>query len=813
MFQLYRFNFSGSVEISSTLIETLLEQGKKQGLLRLLVDQQTLPHTLTIILKNKKKEAGDHEQWVDFLEKYGIYNLTLNSTEQWHKPKNASHHHDHGHSHDHHSHSNTSHWLKAGLGFTWGLTMMILAVTGLQLPALLLYGIITLNSVMTLYLGSAVYKSAWQALKNKQLNTGVLYTLSTLAMLFVSLASFFIPGLPLMIEVAPLVLGFWHLGEGIEHSLIDQITHKLELHECLPHKVQLKNSRKKVSIHQLIPGDQIQIKPGAIIPVDGQMLTSAYLLTTRIDGSPTPKLFQPGDEVKAGMEVTEGQYIEMQVNEKYIDSYIARLTHQVKQLEKQKMPLEQFANTILHFFVPGLLAIATISALAIGWFFTPALAIQCFIAVLVSACPCALSVITPLAVKIGFSKAAKLGITIQDGEALQAAADIDTIVFDINGTLTEGKIHITQCNLAEQRYLNYIAVLESHSKHPVARIIQTFCTQDAGQKSANLSVTQVQQTHNGIKGDVAGEEICIGNEHFFQEQGLNINHSPYYNTQAGTIYISCNQEIIGYMTLADTLRKDTLMTISQLQKTGKKIYLCTGADLKTAEYYAQQLGIPRENLFANAGGLESKPGQQTKKDYIDQLKMSGNKIAMIGDALNDQEALVSAHLGIAMRSTIGKKDNEAHAGMVIADGLLSPLIDIFELAKRTKRNIIQNLAISLTYNSAITLIAGGIFVVLGFALNPIVGIGLMILESTLVLANLYRFKQQRNPRVSDALSLNQSQPDSYQTMLKPMVQPRPHEQIVPSSAAQHFASPFDNLLSPRAEVLDQGLENQFVFTT
>lgn len=653
-------------------------------------------------------------------------------------------HHHHGHAHDH-SHSHENHWLKAALGLIWGIGLIALSLTTFNIPLIVYFAITGLTTLMTLYLGFNVYKSAWNALREKNWDTTTLYTISTLTIVAVSIASLFIPGLPMMFEAAPLVLGFWHLGEGVEHTLINEIEKKLDVRDCLPQLVQLiGNPNKKISPKNLIPNDKIILNKGEVIPVDGVLTTKALLYTTRIDGSPHLKVFNPGDEVKAGMRLADHiPTLEMRVTKTYQNSYLSLIAKNIEKANNEKAPVEVFANRILKYFIPGLLVVALGSGIIIGSLFSPALAIQCVISVLVSACPCALSLITPMAVKIGMKKASENGIQFKDGKTLQAAADIDTVVFDLNGTLTQGNIVVQSLLISDKKFLNHIALLESHSDHPTAKKILSFIRNQDYVANNTLKITCVDKSHHsGIKGIIDNETFMIGNKDMLLANGITQINEPYDNPENGSVYIVHGKTVIGQVDLIDPLREDAIATVKQLQEQGIAVHICTGADLATAKKSADLLGISPKNICANTVGAVSKTGEVSKESYIALLKRKGCNVAMVGDAINDIPAIAKAKVGIAVTSGIGDSITKQHAGIVLQQGRLFPVATAFDVAAKTKQNITQNLFVSLTYNSTITLVAAGLFVAIGFALNPALGVALMVLESAIVLSNLYRFKHQ-----------------------------------------------------------------------
>ena len=716
-----------------------------------------------------------------------------------------SHDHDHEHSHDHgheHSHGHDNHWLKATLGLIWGVGLLILSIASFNIPMIAYYVITGLTTLMTFYLGSTVYQSAWNTLREKKWDTTTLYAISTLTIVGVSIVSMFVPGLPMMFEAAPLVLGFWHLGEGIEHTLVGKITKKLDVRDCVPPSTLLKgNPNQEISVKKLIPNDIIIINKGKVIPVDGVLTQTALLYTTRVDGSPYLKKFKPGDIVQAGMRLADHiPSLEMRVTKTYQNSYLSLIAKNINKANDEKAPVELFANKVLKYFIPSLLAVALVSGIAISVLFSPALAIQCVVSVLVSACPCALSLITPMAVKIGMKKASENGIHFNNGKALQAAADIDAVVFDLNGTLTQGKIAVDALRISDEKFLSHIALLESQSDHPVAKIIKSYIQEKSIISNEPLEITSIDKSHHcGIQGIINGEAFIIGNKNMLLANGIADIEKPYDDPENGSVYIVRGTTVIGQIALTDPLRQDAIATVNQLKRLGKTVHICTGADQASAEKYAALLGISKENICANTVGATTKTGEVSKTSYIQMLQLKGLKVAMVGDAINDLTAIKYSDIGIAVKSSIGDLITEQHAGIVVQQGLLFPIATAFDVAKKTKQNIFQNLFVSLTYNSMITLVAAGLFVALGFTLNPALGVALMVLESTIVLANLYRFKQQeiasvasndKNAVIDEELTGNTTSKvlDSlgYHSQPKAMLAVIPESNIVNSKTGTFF---------------------------
>lgn len=302
---------------------------------------------------------------------------------------------------------------------------------------------------------------------------------------------------------------------------------------------------------------------------------------------------------------------------------------------------------------------------------------------------------------------------------------------------------VKSLHITDKKYLRPIALLESQSDHPVAKIIKSYMEQQDTASTEPLEITSIDKSHHsGMKGIINGEVFMIGNKDMLSVNGITSFEKPYDNPENGSVYIVRGTTVIGQIALTDPLREDAIATVKQLKRLGKSVHICTGADQASAEKYAALLGIPKDNICANTVGAVTKTGEVSKTSYIQQLKKKGFKVAMVGDAANDATAIAYSDIGIAVKSSIGDSITEQHAGIVVQQGLLFPIATAFDVAKKTKQNIFQNLFVSLSYNSTITLVAAGLFVALGFALNPVLGVALMVLESTIVLTNLYLFKQQ-----------------------------------------------------------------------
>ena len=717
------------------------------------------------ILCEVQEHHNIKKQLVELLSTQGL-SLKDHIDEEWLHHQKVCEKHKHQDHHDHdHDHDSHNHWTKAGIGLVFGLGMLGLSLSGLAIPASIYFLLTGVSALLTFYIGQSVYQSAWRGIRENRLNMSSLYTVSTLTILAVSLVSIFFPGLPMMFESAPLVLGFWHLGEGIEHSLLDQISSQLDVRDCLPKEVRLVGeSSQNFSPQELIPNDLIEIEPGVVMPIDGVLLDDARVYTTRIDGSPYLKTLQAGSKIKQGMVLDdEAQKTRIQVIKSYENSYLSLIAKNIKQANHEKAPIEAFANQVLKYFVPALVGVAAVSGLVIGSLYSLPLAIQTVVSVLVSACPCALSLITPMAVKIGMKKSADFGVHFKNGKTLQASADVKAVVFDYNGTLTTGVVSVKNITIDNEAYLSHIAALESFSNHPFAKVIRAYILNKWPSNGRKLHVEDMDTSnHSGIKGTIEGETFIIGNRDMLLSNGISEANIP----DNGLIYVAKGDQVIAEIELEDPLREDAKDTILQLKKMGITSYICTGADLITAKKAAKRLGIPESNILANAVGVASEGSQNSKENFIKNLQREYQqqnkdyKVAMVGDAANDATAIKTADVGFAVESEIGDGLTEKLADVTLQKGRLFPIVSSLDVSRKTKSNIYQNLFISLTYNSLVTVAAAGLFIGVGLTLSPAAGVAMMILESTIVFGNLFYLKQQNAVTPTSKTPFDESELDS-----------------------------------------------------
>lgn len=647
-----------------------------------------------------------------------------------------------------------SHAFQGALGLVLGLALLVLsmAVPGLPLGVMIALGVISV--ILTLILGAqSYYQAMLKLIKARTLTMDALFAISTLTVIAVSIAAFFVPWMPMMLEAGLLIFGFRHIGLAVEESVKRKMTLDKKFQHLLPRTVRVclpDDEEDLRALHLVVPDDVLRIAPGELIPVDGECLTDAACLYDTIKtGSTQARSTRAGERLISGMRLHENSspvYLKASTSAAF--SHLARLDQGIVLANREKAPIQEATTRILQYFIPAVIALAIISGIVIGLFFPPALAIQCAVAVLVSACPCTLGLVVPLAVKIGMQKAAEHGVQFKSAKELQSADSIDVVVFDLNGTLTEGMPVVSGFYPVRaddvHDLLAYAAAMEQDSDHPVAKAVRAYArSQQIEPVSTGSDWLPDQSNHSGLHAEINQDVWAIGNANMMMAHGVNeLPDNLLLEAGESVIYMARNRVLLGYFVLGDPLRQEARHTVRTLTRLGKEVHICTGADQSTANRYAELLGIPATRIAAACVGLAEEEADRDKRTYIQGLKARGLRVSMVGDAENDSLALAECDFGIAVKSSSGSAITQQQAGAVIQSGSLLPVANAFAVAKQTVSNIKQNLLFSLGYNTMAILLAGGLLVAIGFTLNPGIGVALMVLQTAFILWNAYRFKKQ-----------------------------------------------------------------------
>lgn len=500
-------------------------------------------------------------------------------------------------------------------------------------------------------------------------------------------------------------------------------------------------------------GDLIIVKPGAKIPVDGVITEGeSFVDESMVTGEPMPVGKKVGDKVISGTINTTGSFT-FKATKVGSETLLAQIVKMVEEAQGSKAPIQALADKISSVFVPIVLVIAflTLGAwLIIGsqyLGFSQALSygLVSFVGVLVIACPCALGLATPTAIIVGVGKGARAGILIKDAATLEKLHQVDVVVVDKTGTITRGKPELVsikgqtlggseRSGLGERELIPILASLESKSEHPIAHAVVTYA------KENNITLQSVGNFEaikgRGVKGVIGGVEYFAGNSKFIAELNLQFDsQSMERETSNGKtpVILATRGGVLGVIMVADAVKPEATLAVSQLHKLGIKTVMLTGDNKNAAEYIAKQVGI--DEVVA-----EVMPADKLNK--IRELQQAGHAVAMAGDGVNDAPALAQADVGIAMGT--GTDVAIESAGITLLGGDISKLVKAIKLSKMTMRGIKQNLFWAFIYNVVgIPLAAGVFYPLFGWLLNPVFAGLAMALSSVSVVGNSLRIKTKK----------------------------------------------------------------------
>lgn len=660
------------------------------------------------------------------------------------------------------SEQTAQHWLYGLVGSVSGFAFMILCLIVGPMSFGLTLTLTFVSGVLTIMLGAASYQRALMEWGHaKQLSMDSLFAVSTIIVLIMSVVSLFVPGFPMMLDTGLLIFGFRHLGLAIERSLIRNMQINTRFVDRLPQTVRVGSVEDDFEVKLLRdvkPGERIELQPGEIIPLDGECLNEQQDIYDDImTGSYLPRHILRGEKLFSGMRVAEGGApMWLLVTQSLETSYLKRRDQlNAKTRFENQARFEVIATTLVHYFIPTVLVLAILSGGLLACFFPWTIAIRCAIAVLVSACPCTLGLVVPLAVKIGIKKASDHGVQFRSKEQLQRAGEVDCVVFDLNGTLTLGVPEVAgdliwdQERISQDACIRAIAALEKNSKHPHGQALYQYVKD----KALSVPKVDVQRHYAGVSAIIDQDEYLIGNDQMMAEYHIDVQDYQQRSSRltAGdrVIYLVRSRQVVAHLVLRDPLRPEARQMVDALKTLGKTVFICTGDELETAKGYAEQLDIPVRHIRARQRCSLHGGAEDDKSRFIQSLTDQGYCVAMVGDAGNDVNAISASYFGLALRSAGSDEVTMAKAGAVIDGSSLLPVMSAFAVSQQTVRHIKQNLFMSLGYNMIVELLMVGLLLGFGMVLHPGVGVVLMILQMCLVLGNAYRF--QREPLLNTDL--------------------------------------------------------------
>lgn len=597
-------------------------------------------------------------------------------------------------------------------------------------------------------IGWPLYKSAFMALKGKSANMDTLIVLGTTAAYFYSAYSVLSGEGFQYFEASAVLITIVILGRYLEARAKSKTSEAIQKLIGLKPKTAMvlkKGKELMINVDDVVLGDIIIVKPGEKIPVDGVVVEGhSSVDESMVTGESIPVEKKKGDRIIGGTINKHGSF-KFKATKVGANTTLSQIIKLIEDAQGSKAPIQRFADTISAYFVPIVLLIAFATFTA--WFFAFGadfrFALTTSIAVLVIACPCALGLATPTAIMVGTGKGATNGILIKGGEALETANKINAVVLDKTGTITKGKPEVTDIisalnsKISEKSILTIAASIEKSSEHPLAEAIVNKA------KFENISLKKTSGFKaipgHGITAKISSKKYYFGNAKFMSDNKINFksHFSDIHRLEKEgktVMMLAANKKPIGIIAVADTIKETSPEAIRELQKMGITVYMITGDNKRTAEAIARKVGV-------NACFSEVLP--QDKANYVKRIQDGGkNKVAMVGDGINDAPALAQADIGIAMGS--GTDVAMETGNVVLMKDDLRDVAKAIKLSKMTMSKIKQNMFWALFYNvMGIPIAAGILYSSTGWLLNPMIAGGAMALSSVSVVSNSLLLKAKR----------------------------------------------------------------------
>lgn len=558
----------------------------------------------------------------------------------------------------------------------------------------------------------------------------------------------------LYFESAVMILALINIGKYLEARSKGKTSEAIQkLMDLAPKTALVERNGQVVEIaaEDMLTGDILQVKPGSSIPADGVVIEGRTSVDeAAITGESMPVEKKEGDTVTAAT-LNKTGFIRMRAARVGQDTTFSQIIRLVEEASSSKAPIARMADKIAGIFVPTVMGIALLTGIV--WLLMGAefeFALSCAIAVLVISCPCALGLATPVAIMVGTGKGAENGILIKSGEALEITHNVQSVVLDKTGTITEGKPVVTDIisfGMSENKILEISAALEKKSEHPLAEAVLL--------KAKGMELPNAENfaaiPGKGITAKIQGNIYYAGNQKLMQEQGISsekaLSSMEKLSKEGKTpLILADEKQVFGIIGVADVVKPTSAKAIQELKKLGIQVIMLTGDNARTAKAIQKQLDI--DTVIA-----EVLP--QDKEREISRLQEEGKTVAMVGDGLNDAPALARADVGIAIGA--GTDVAIESADIVLMKNDLQDVATAIELSKAVIRNIKENLFWAFFYNvCGIPLAAGVLYPVFGLKLSPMFGAAAMSLSSLFVVSNALRL------RFFHSLKKGKTQPESIQ---------------------------------------------------
>ena len=556
------------------------------------------------------------------------------------------------------------------------------------------------------------WTSAWAAFKHHNANMNTLVAIGTSIAYFYSLFAM-ITGRPVYFESAAFISVFVLLGDTMEERMHNNASNALKkLLDLQVKSAEVLRDGKfvQVPLDQVQVGDIIQVKPGQKVPVDGVITSGKTTLDeSMITGESMPVTKKVGDDV-VGSTINGDGAIQFRATKVGKDTMLSQIVEMVKKAQTSHAPIQNLTDKISGFFVPTVLIIA-IATFVIWYSFLGATLVQAMlfaVAVIVIACPCALGLATPTALMVGTGRAAKMGVLIKDGQALEEINDVKTVVFDKTGTITVGKPTVTDIIGDQDQVLRVAASLEASSEHPLAKAVMNAAKEKMVEPQTVADFTAVEG--KGVQAVIDGQQAFVGNDKLLADYqisaGMKQQMATLQDEAKTVVLVGLAKQVIGLIAIQDAPKPSSAQAIADLKARGLKTVMLTGDNERVANAIAKEVGI--DQVIANVLPNE-------KAEHVKALEQDG-KVAFVGDGINDAPALTTANVGIAMGS--GTDIAIESGSIVLVQNDLRGVVKAIDISKKTFSRIKLNLFWALIYNVIGVPIAAGVFVGFGLQLSP-----------------------------------------------------------------------------------------------
>jgi Cu+-exporting ATPase len=613
-----------------------------------------------------------------------------------------------------------------------------------------------LATPVVLWGGRPFFQRGWASIVNRSLNMFTLIAMGTGTAYLYSLLATIVPQIfppsfrlasgevPAYFESAATITTLVLLGQVLELRARSQTSSAIKallgLAPKTARRLRPTGGEEDVFLDQVMPGDRLRVRPGEKIPVDGSVIEGTSSVDeSMVTGEPIPVEKKADDRVTGGTVNGTGGFV-MRAERVGSETLLAQIVAMVGEAQRTRAPIQHLADVVASYFVPSVVGIAALTFAAWSIFGPPprlALALINAVAVLIIACPCALGLATPISIMVATGRGAMAGVLIQNAEALEVLAKVDTLVVDKTGTLTEGKPRLStikpQPGWTESELLRLAASLERGSEHPLAGAIV------AAAEGRTLVLSEVKDfrsiTGEGVTGTIEGKAVALGNTALFESlsiapERLRLEAEDLRRDGSTTILIGVDRQPAGVLAVKDPMKSSTPEAIRLLHQEGLRIVMLTGDSRGAAEAVAHQLAI-------DAFEAEVQPAR--KGEIVKQLQAEGRIVAMAGDGINDAPALAQAQVGIAMGT--GTDVAMESAGIVLVKGDLRGIVRARRLSRGTLRNIRQNLFFAFVYNMVTVPVAAGVlYPLLGWRLSPMLAAAAMTFSSFSVISNALRLR-------------------------------------------------------------------------